>query len=328
MPIKGGQVTDGTIAAADIAAGAVGATQLASGEVGSAALGAGAVAASNIAAGVVGNLFEERWISRLGKNDLTFSMWPAMTRDLRAAGYPEVFELPVAGNALAYRPAERPPLCDIAFVSNLSVPQAPPGLEAAEEILRREGIGYRQEAFYLRLLDRLKVKPTPALLHWLSFDLERWVQRTEPLRWARAMGLDVKVWGRGWEASPEFAPLAQGVVAPGEALRDLYASAKIHLQMNSDTNVHARVFECLLSGGFPMAWAHPGDAQEGGLGSMLEIGSEVVTFSGREDFEAKVRRYLSDEPARTAVSKAGRARTLAEHTTAHRAKEILKRALG
>ena len=271
-------------------------------------------------------LFERRLIDTLGSRDLVFGMWPEIRRDCLAAGYPEVHPLPVSGNALVYRPVERDPVCDLAFVSNLKVPETVPGLEGAEAILRAEGIGYRDLAFYARLCARLGVEATPERLQWLSFDLERWVQRTEPLRWARAMGLDVKVWGRGWEKSPEFAPIAQGTVEPGAPLRDLYASARIHLQMNSDTNVHARVFECLLSGGFPMAWAHPTDGEEGGLGSMLEIGKEVVTFSGKADFEAKVKRYLGDEGARRAVSEAGRSRTLSEHTTAHRAGEILRRA--
>jgi len=289
-------------------------------------------------------LFERSWIVKLGARDLTFSMWPVMTRDLLAAGYPEVFPLPVAGDDSVYRLPEGPPppglRCDVAFVSNLQVPRplpSYPGLvEEAERILRTEGIGYRDPVFYDALLARLERDlaltvasgDRQAVLHRLSFDVERWVQRAEPVRWARDMGLDVRVWGRGWADSPEFAPLARGVAAPGEALRDLYAAARIQLHMNSDTNMHARVFECLLSGGFILAWAHPSDGEPGGLGEALEIGREVETFSGREDFERKVRRYLADEEARRAVSASGRARVLAEHTMRHRAGEILRRVRG
>ena len=116
-------------------------------------------------------------------------MWPAMRAECLQAGYREVFLLPVAGNAFVYR-LRREPLpesgrFDVAFVSNLQVP-APdaryPGLvEEAERILRAEGIGYRRSVLP-PALDRL-VKPTPALLHWLSFDLGAG-QRTN-LRWAR-----------------------------------------------------------------------------------------------------------------------------------------------
>lgn len=285
------------------------------------------------------NLFDSRYVGKLGARDLTFSMWPAMTADCLKAGYPEVFPLPVAGNSFVYRPPEKPlpPGPDVAFVSNIAVPQAVPAypglLEEADRILRAEGIGYRDEGFYNALLDRLASAlglrvasaDRPSLVRLLSFDVERFVQRTEPLRWARAMGLDVAVWGRGWERSPEFAPLARGIVQPGTPLRDLYASARIHLHMNSDTNMHARVFECLLSGGCLLAWAHPGDAEPGGLGEALAIGREVATFSGRTDFEAQVRRLLADPAAREALSRAGRERTLAAHTTLHRATEILRR---
>ncbi len=285
------------------------------------------------------NLFDKRWIAQLGHRDLSFAVWPGFTKDCLAAGYPEVHPLPFAGNAFVYRPPERPlsPGPQIVFVSNLAVPKPlgpyPGLLSRAEAILSAEGIGYRDPDFYARLLERLEgelgMKVTaadrPAVLHLLSFDVERTVQRTEPLRWARAMGLDVAVYGRGWGESPEFAPVARGVVQPGEPLRDLYASARIHLHMNSDTNVHQRVFECLLSGGFILAWAHPGDREPGGLGEMLEIGREVATFRDRADFEAQVRRHLADDAARRAISEAGRAKVLARHTTVHRAKEILAR---
>jgi hypothetical protein len=285
------------------------------------------------------NLFDPRWVGQLGPRDSSFAMWPGIAKDCLAAGYPEVHPLPVAGNAFVYRPPEKPlpPGPEIAFVSNLAVPKplGPyPGLiERAEAVLRMEGIGYRDPDFYQRLLKRLEKDlglgvseaDRSAVLHLLSFDVERYVQRTEPLRWARAMGLEVAVYGRGWEGSAEFAPIARGVVQPGEALRDLYASARIHLHMNSDTNAHARVFECLLSGGCILAWAHPGDAQAGGLGEMLEIGREIATFRDRADFEKQVRRYLADDAARREVSEAGRARVLARHTTVHRAKEILKK---
>ena len=287
-------------------------------------------------------LFGKPGISRLGPRDFTFSMWPAMTRDLLAAGYPEVLPLPVAANEAVYRPPSPSPAfsCDVAFVSNLEAPKVmvdyPALVGEAERILRAEGIGYRDPVFYGRLLERLEKalglkvadRDRRTVTDYLSFDVERWVQRTEPVRWARAMGLDVRVWGRGWEQSPEFSPLAQGPVAPGEDLRDLYAAAKIHLHMNSDTNVHGRVFECLLSGGFVLAWAHPTDREAGGLGEALEIGREVETFDGREDFERKVRRYLADGGARRALSEAGRARVLAEHTMVHRAREILGRVRG
>ena len=285
------------------------------------------------------NLFDPRWIARLGPRDLSFAVLPGFLKDCLAAGYPEVHPLPFAGNAFTYHPPEKPPPPgpEIAFVSNLVVPKPLrhyPGLiERAESLLRAEGIGYRDPAFYEGLLARLEkdlsLKVTaadrPAVLHLLSFDVERYVQRTEPLRWAREMGLEVAVYGRGWEGSEEFAPVARGVIQPGEPLRDLYASARIHLHMNSDTNVHQRVFECLLSGGFILAWAHPGDREPGGLGEMLEIGREVATFSGRADFEKQVEHYLADDAARRAVSEAGRAAVLARHTTVHRAKEILEK---
>ncbi len=287
------------------------------------------------------NLFEKRFVSQLGANDLVFAMWEGMRRDCLAAGYPEVTLLSAAANGSVYgaEARERPEYaCDVAFVSNIS-PPAPerncPGLvERAIDILTSEGIGYRDPPFYRRLLDRIaseKGFPVPSdekertrlVERVLAFDVERFVQRTQPLAWAREMGLSVGVWGQGWDRIPELASCARGPVAPGTDLRDLYRSARIHLHMNSDTNVHQRVFECLAAGGFLMAWAHPTDGEPWGLSGHLAPGREVETFRSRDDFREKVRAYLADDARRRAVSAAGRARVLAEHTMERRAEAIL-----
>lgn len=287
------------------------------------------------------NLFDPRFVSQLGANDFVFAMWEGLRADCLAAGYPEARLLSAAANGSLYGEGgrERPEYdCDVAFVSNVSPPAAEaryPGLvERALEILAAEGIGYRDPSFYGRLLDRISREKgfgVPAdgkerarlVDRVLAFDVERFVQRTQPLLWAREMGLSVGVWGKGWERIPALSSASRGAVAPGPDLRDLYRSARIHLQMNSDTNVHQRVFECLAAGGFLLAWAHPTDGRPGGLGEHLAIGREVETFSSRDEFERKVRRHLADPPLRQAVSQAGRARVLAEHTLTKRAETIL-----
>lgn len=288
------------------------------------------------------SLFQKDLIARLGPRDLTFAMWEGIRRDCLAAGYPSVERLSAAADAFVYggeAKARQELACDVAFVSNLSSPRPEPRyprlVERAVGILSSEGIGWRDPAFYGRLLARLEKELGLRVAEAdrgrietqvLAFDVERYVQRTEPVRWAAALGCSVGVWGSGWEGIPDLRKAARGRIAPGADLRDLYRSARIHLHMNSDTNVHQRVFECLASGGFVLAAAHPGDRAPGGLAEHLAIGREIETFDGKAGFEEKVRRYLADEPARRAVSAAGRARVLAEHTTAHRAETILDRA--
>ncbi len=285
------------------------------------------------------NLFNPKFISQQGAGDFVFAMWEGIRRDCLAAGYPEVLRLGAAANTFVYGAPARVRseyACDVAFVSNITPPTPEPrypGLvERAAEILTLEGIGYRDTVFYQKLLDRIareKGFSVPdgdrarLVERVLAFDVERFVQRTEPLRWARAMGLDVKVWGSGWDRLGEFAPVARGPVRPGEDLRDLYRSARIHLHANSDTNVHPRVFECLAAGGFLLAWRHPTDGEPGGLAEHLAVGREVETFASRADFEEKVRGFLVDEGRRNAVVQAGRRRVLAEHTMVRRAEAIL-----
>ncbi len=82
--------------------------------------------------------------------------------------------------------------------------------------------------------------------------MERLVRR-QTLRWAaeaaRSRGLVFRIYGRGWDADPEFAPFAAGPVEPGEDLRACYQCAGAHLHMSANTGAHQRVYECALSGG-------------------------------------------------------------------------------
>jgi hypothetical protein len=278
-------------------------------------------------------------IEALSDRDVTFCSWHAMKRECEALGYPDVELLYTAADDGVYRPSEwkRPEyVCDVAFVSNVEPVgdhRRYPGLvRRGVEILRKEGIGYRDPAFYSALLHRLEretgVSVAPEdrgmLEHYLSFTVERYVQRTLPIQWAQEMKVSIKLFGSGWDKIPAFRHLACGPVAPGEDLCALYRSAKIHLHANSDHNVHQRVFECLASGGMILAWAHPTDERPGGLGEVLEIGREVMTYDGKEDFQSKLRTYLENPRAREEAVRVGQARVLREHTFRHRAEQILE----
>lgn len=58
------------------------------------------------------------------------------------------------------------------------------------------------------------------------------------------------------------------------------------------------------------------------LTDMFRPGREVVDYADAADCAAKVEALLNDEPRRAAIAAAGRARTLADHTYLHRAREL------
>ncbi len=80
--------------------------------------------------------------------------------------------------------------------------------------------------------------------------------RHQTLRWAadiaRRRGWRLRIHGRGWDRHAGLAEFARPALEHGEALRASYASAAVHLHMSVHALAHQRVFECLLSGGFPL----------------------------------------------------------------------------
>lgn len=80
--------------------------------------------------------------------------------------------------------------------------------------------------------------------------------RHETVQWAaelaRERGWRVHLYGRGWDAHPEFRPLARGPIAHGEPLRAAYQHAAVTLHVSINWNLHQRVLECALSGGLPL----------------------------------------------------------------------------
>lgn len=278
-------------------------------------------------------LFAPDAIERLGPGDLMYGMWPGIVAECRAAGYPRVEVLPAAVNAARFAtpPRRRAEFAaEVAFVSNVARPQPEALLPHVERYVQEHGYGHGRPAHYRaqrEALERLGLQvPTEAregFERQLYFDFERYLQRREVLRWVRDAGFDLRLYGRGWETDPELAPLARGPVAPGEELRDLYHSAAVHLQINLDTNVHPRVFECLAAGGLILAAATPDDSAPGGLGDLLAIGTEIHTFANRTQLLAQLTGMLGDPARRAAAIDAGRQRVLAEHTYAQRAQRIL-----
>jgi hypothetical protein len=58
------------------------------------------------------------------------------------------------------------------------------------------------------------------------------------------------------------------------------------------------------------------------LRTLFEVGTEVVTYDDVDDLAAQLHTLLADDERRTAIARAGQRRTLAEHTYAHRIREL------
>ncbi|MEQ9460276.1 MAG: glycosyltransferase [Phycisphaeraceae bacterium] len=101
--------------------------------------------------------------------------------------------------------------------------------------------------------------PTPQARHilrdllWLPINDA--LYRQQALHWAinaaRQLGLNLEIYGKGWENHPAFAPYARGSIGYGEPLEQLTRSAAINLRLEPyPTLAHQRMLDGLFAGGF------------------------------------------------------------------------------
>lgn len=101
--------------------------------------------------------------------------------------------------------------------------------------------------------------------------------RQQGLRWARraceSLGLELQIFGNGWDANPEFAAFAQGPIGYGEALEELTRAAGINLVLEPFVSIaHQRLLDALAAGGFCLIRHNPANAT---IRSLIDLLSGV-----------------------------------------------------
>ena len=139
-------------------------------------------------------------------------------------------------------------------------------------------------------------------------------------------GLDVGLWGSGWEAAPELYELPSGTwrgqrITAANAAK-VYNLAKIcpnvHHSQTSFGGLNTRTFEILAAGGFELVDNVPG------LEEHFEVGREIVAYASPAQFRELTEYYLSHSSERAAIAERGRSRVLRDHTYEKRLEVILK----
>jgi hypothetical protein len=99
---------------------------------------------------------------------------------------------------------------------------------------------------------------------------------------------------------------------------EAYSQAKIVFNTSIAGDVTMRVFEGSACGALVIT-----DAVQNGLTDLFRPGEEIVVFQDDADLIEKILFYLDHPQERQAVAQAGQARTLAQHTYRHRARQIV-----
>ena len=142
---------------------------------------------------------------------------------------------------------------------------------------------------------------------------------------------DIRVFGYGADSLAPGSPILQR--HGGEVWGvDMYrALARSRVTLNRHINVaesnanNMRLYEATGVGAMLLT------DRKDNLHELFDIGREVVTYSSKEEAVALARHYHDHPDEAAEIAKAGQARTLREHTYAHRMQElvpILKRHLG
>lgn len=83
--------------------------------------------------------------------------------------------------------------------------------------------------------------------------------RHQTLNWLADIGVNLHLWGKGWEKHPKLGKFARGIADNGGDLRKIYQASTINIQVTPHGSVHQRLLDGLAAGGFFLLRWHPGD---------------------------------------------------------------------
>jgi hypothetical protein len=129
------------------------------------------------------------------------------------------------------------------------------------------------------------------------------------------------LFGRGWNAFPAVAHLAQPEVANGEPLLDLIHRSAINIHLHTWTVHHPRLYDTAAAGGFLLVGRVP---EANPLETSFTPGRELDTFGSIAEMKRKIRHYLDHPRERQEIADRAAERARREHAMEHRAAEMTR----
>jgi hypothetical protein len=87
------------------------------------------------------------------------------------------------------------------------------------------------------------------LFYWKLNDA---IYRHVVIEWADQLGVDLHLYGHGWQQHPRFSKYAHGTLQHGEQLNAAYQAARFNLHLNITQGMHQRVYEIISAGARPL----------------------------------------------------------------------------
>lgn len=147
--------------------------------------------------------------------------------------------------------------------------------------------------------------------------------RPELVTFLKQEGIDVRVWGEGWERFRQLRDIAHGFL-PHHKIIDVFGASRIVLAMawcsadGKTPQIKGRTFEYAACRAFQLT------NYDKRIADFFKIGEEIVFYHNKEDLAEKIRYYLEHEQEREAIADAGYRRALKEHTWEKRFEHIFE----
>ena len=147
--------------------------------------------------------------------------------------------------------------------------------------------------------------------------------RPELLIWLKEQGVNLRVWGSGWEEYPNLRDVAGGFL-PHWKMLEVFAKSKIVLGLSwcsidgTTPQLKGRTFEYPACCAFQLAYF------DKNLEEFYQPEKEMVTFRDREDLLEKIRYFLIHDEFRHTIASAAYTRTVQEHTWEQRYRRIFQ----
>ena len=295
------------------------------------------------------NLFNEKVARTVGKRDIVLCVALYLKRQLLNLGYPaeRLIYLPIPANPELYRPLRLNKKgrekygCEVSYISHHSwLPQeaftnllsrfADPKVKQILEVmfeLVKARFYEEKDCYELADYEPLlweaeeqkgsRIADNRVRAHILDeffYRIGSSFRRQLPLEWIAEEGYDLRLYGTGWENHPRLSEYARGTARNGEELCKIYNFSQVNLQLMHVGNLHLRLVDGLLSGGFFLLKYHPWDYQEGGLVSYFDMNQDLVEFKCKDDFRRKIKFYLDHPEERRLVAERARKKVLEKLT--------------
>jgi hypothetical protein len=106
---------------------------------------------------------------------------------------------------------------------------------------------------------RLGEADIKTLIEFFNQQISNALFRHQTLQWLSGLGVDLHIYGKGWENHPTLARHAKGIADNITDLGAIYQASKINIQVTPHGAVHQRLLDGLAAGGFFLLRGHAGD---------------------------------------------------------------------